>query len=212
MTVESRRPLQRLIQRVFAHVLARGGDFDRRYYGARRAHLLSSLDGRVLEIGPGAGTNLAYLPRDVEWIGVEPNEFMHPYIRRRAEEMGRDIDLRAAPAEVLDVPDASVDSVVGTLVLCSVEDQQRVLSEIIRVLKPGGRFIFIEHVASPPGSTRRWMQNVSQPVVTFFADGCHPNRETLRVIESAGFRDVQVERFSVPAWIVGPHISGIATR
>ncbi|MFN8482126.1 MAG: class I SAM-dependent methyltransferase [Anaerolineae bacterium] len=211
MTSHPRHPLHRPIQHLFARMLARSGDLDRRYYGARRRRLLSPLRGRVLELGPGTGTNLAYLPADVEWIGVEPNEYMHPYIRRQAEDVGRAIDLRAAPAEALDLPDGSVDAVVGTLVLCSVDDPQRVLSEVRRVLRPGGQFVFIEHVASPDGSARRRMQDVTQPLVTFFGDGCHPNRATLETIERAGFRDLDVEHFSVPAWIVGPHIAGAAT-
>ncbi|MFN8498042.1 MAG: class I SAM-dependent methyltransferase [Anaerolineae bacterium] len=184
---------------------------DRRYYGERRRRLLSPLRGRVLELGPGTGVNLAYLAADVEWVGVEPNEYMHPYIQRQAEGLGRAIDLRAAPAEALDLPEESVDAVVGTLVLCSVHDPVRVLSEVRRVLRPGGRFVFIEHVASPAGTARRRMQNMTQPLMTFFADGCHPNRATLATIEQARFRDLTVEHFSVPAWIVGPHICGVAT-
>ncbi len=193
-------------------MLARGGGIDRKVYGARRQCLLAPLRGRVLEIGPGAGTNLAYLAPDVEWIGIEPNEYMHPYIRRRAQELGRVIDLHATPAERLDVPDESVDAVIGTLVLCSVDDPQRVLSEMTRVLRPGGQYVFIEHIASPPGSARRRMQDLTQPMVTLLADGCHPNRETLTSIERAGFRDLAVDHFSVPAWIVGPHVAGVATR
>jgi len=193
-------------------MLARGGGIDRKYYGDRRKRLLSPLRGRVLEIGPGAGTNLAYLAPDTEWIGIEPNEYMHPHIRRRADELGRAIDLHAAPAEGLDVPDGSVDAVIGTLVLCSVHDPQRVLNEICRVLRPGGQYVFIEHIASPPGSARRRMQDLTQPVVTLLADGCHPNRETLKSIEHAGFRDLAVDHFHVPAWIVGPHVAGVATR
>ncbi len=212
MTVKSRHLLQRPIQRVFAHVLARGGGVDRKYYGERREHLISPLRGRILEIGPGAGTNLAYLSAGAEWIGIEPNEYMHPYIRRQAAQLGRTIDLRATPAEALDVPDGSVDAVIGTLVLCSVHDPQRVLREIMRVLRPGGQFVFIEHVASQPGSSRRRVQDLTQPMVTLLADGCHPNRETLQSIERVGFRDLDVDYFSVPAWIVGPHISGVATR
>jgi ubiquinone/menaquinone biosynthesis C-methylase UbiE len=143
---------------------------------------------------------------------VEPNPFLHRHILNTARQVGLPIQLREESAEMLGLEDESVDSVVGTLVLCSVEEPQHALAEIIRVLKPGGTFVFVEHVAAPPNTLLRSLQWLVRPVWQCVADGCRPNRDTLGYIEQAGFRSVQSERFRLPVAIVAPHISGTAIK
>jgi len=116
---------------------------------------LTGVPNYVLEIGPGAGPNLAYFSPHIRWVGIEPNPFMHPYLRRQAERLNRTVEIRDASAERVPLQDNSVDAVVSTLVLCSVKDVSGALQEILRVLRPGGRFVFIEHVAAPPGTWLR---------------------------------------------------------
>lgn len=199
-------------QRFFAGAIASGRRRRQPLYEVRKRALLGGLHGEVLEIGPGAGANLAYFPRGVRWTGLEPNPAMHPYLMEEAQRLGMTIDLRDDRADGIDAPDDYFDSVVSTLVLCSVADPRLTLQEVYRVLKPGGRFVFIEHVAAPPDTmTRRW-QRFLQPLWTPLGDGCHPDRETGATIESAGFRRVEIEPFRLPFPIVGPHIAGYAVK
>lgn len=177
-----------------------------------KRELLGGLEGTVLELGPGTGANLAYYGSRVRLIGVEPNPHMHPYLRREAAQRGRPIEIRHGRAERLDLADASVDAVVATLVLCSVDDPEAALAEVRRVLKPGGRFVFLEHVAAPPGTWRRRLQRAVQPVWTFLGEGCRPDRETWLAIGRAGFREVTAEHFELPVPIVWPHIAGWALK
>ena len=180
-----------------------------------RRRLFAGLHGTVIEIGPGGGANLAYLAPNpaLHWIGIEPNPYMHPYLKEQAARVGlARPDLRTGSAERLDAEDESADAVIGTLVLCSVADQQAALREVLRVLKPGGRFIFIEHVAAPQGSRLRARQNLITPIWQFVGDGCHPNRETWVALQGAGFAQLDIERFNVRVPIAGPHIAGVAKK
>ena len=175
--------------------------------------LLANLQGKVLEIGPGAGANLAYYPTDIHWIGVEPNLFMHSYLRQEAQQRGlHQIDLYGGTAESLPVKTASVDTVVSTHVLCSVDHLEPVLQEVQRVLKPGGHFIFLEHVAAEGGSWTRRIQESITPLWKTLFDNCHPNREIWKALSRAGFASVSYERFQLQIPIVTPHIVGIATN
>jgi SAM-dependent methyltransferase len=178
----------------------------------RKRALLAGLAGTVLEIGPGTAPNLVYLAHDIHWIGIEPNPFMHPHIRKRAARLGVSVDLRSGRGERLEVETASVDAVISTLVLCSVADVAATLREIRRVLRPGGRFLFMEHVAAPPGTGLRRLQRLIRPLSRCLADGCCPDRETGQAIEAAGFSALRYDRFTLALPIVGPHIAGIATK
>ncbi len=200
--------------RWFAWLLSHGERFDRELYGARKERLLGELTGTVVEIGPGAGVNLPYYCPGVRWIGVEPNAHFHARLRKKVSRFGIDADVIGGVAERLDLPDASADAVVSTLVLCSVEDIAAALAEVRRVLKPGGRFVFIEHVAAPEGSFLRRVQRGIKPLWGVLADGCRPDRETGRLIEAAGFADVRIEQFdaAMPLPIVRPHVIGTARR
>jgi len=181
-------------------------------YDARKRTLLSDLRGDVLEIGPGAGANLPYYAKEVRWVGLDPNTAMFPYLQKEAQQLGMTIQVREGQAEQIDAADNSLDAVVSTLVLCSVSDPQRVLQEIRRVLKPGGRFVFIEHVAAPRQTRTRRFQRLVMPVWTPLASGCHPDRETWTTIEDAGFSSVHFDHFRLPVPIVGPHIAGYAVK
>lgn len=190
------------------------GGWEPPHYKRLKPKLLGALEGEVIEIGPGSGVNLKYYRDDVRWTGVEPNTLLHERIRHRASGLGTPVRLLAGSAERLDLPDESVDAVVGTLVLCSVGDQARALAEILRVLKPGGRYVFIEHVAAPLGTRTRRIQETWTPILRRLPGGCSPNRETRRLIERAGFGAVADERFELPTafGIALPHIAGTATK
>ncbi len=211
-------PRPRLRQRLFARFMAGADDLSHELYGARKADLLGSLDGRVLEIGPGTGVNFRYLGAGPSWVGVEPNEAMHGHLRAEAERLGLDVDLRTGISERLGVDAGSFDAVVSTLVLCSVGDLDATLGEIRRVLKPGGKFVFLEHVADRPWSFR-W---IVQKLVVFtpwryFSDGCNPGRDIGRAIELAGFDTVDCHRYmqegaGIILAINRPHIWGMAIK
>jgi ubiquinone/menaquinone biosynthesis C-methylase UbiE len=200
------------LKRLFAWMLAHGMGRYEQAMGERKRALLAPLRGCVVEIGPGAGVNLHSFAPDVEWIGIEPNPWLHPYLRQEAARLGRSIELHSGTAEAIDLPDASADAVVSTLVLCSVSDPARVLEEVLRVLKPGGRFVFLEHVAAPCGSGLRRLQRLLRPGWRVIADGCRPDRETWRAIEQAGFRRVEIEHFRGPIPVIRPHIAGTAEK
>lgn len=204
--------MRRIVRRIFPALLERCGGSHERHTAAHKRELLAPLRGRVVEVGPGTGVNLAYLDRNADWIGVEPNEHMEPYLRRRAAALGRAVEVRRGTAEALPFDRASVDAVVSTLVLCSVADPNAALAEIRRVLCPGGQFVFIEHVAAPVGSRTRAFQHFIRPVWAYISDGCHPDRDTPEAIASAGFASVEIARFDLRMPIVGPHIVGRAVN
>jgi ubiquinone/menaquinone biosynthesis C-methylase UbiE len=177
-----------------------------------KRRLLADLHGDVLEIGPGGGANFSYYAPDVRWVGVEPNPYVQSALRANAASQGHTIELRTGYTEALPAADNSMDAVVSTLVLCSVSDLDASLAEIRRVLKPGGKYLFIEHVAAPAGSSLRQWQNRVRPLWSFLADGCQPNREIAAHIEAAGFSQVEIEHFSVDMPVVRPHIAGYAVK
>lgn len=154
---------------------------------ATRERLLTSARGRVLEIGAGTGANLRYYPGDVESITcAEPEAAMANRLERRLREQTRHVTIVHAPAERLPFTDAEFDTVVSTLVLCTVDDQRRALREIKRVLKPGGRLLFIEHVRSDRPGLARWQDRLNG-LNRLVAGGCNCNRATLDAIRDAGF-------------------------
>ncbi|MEW6581514.1 MAG: class I SAM-dependent methyltransferase, partial [Actinomycetota bacterium] len=172
--------------------------FDRRFGAAMRARQLSDAHGRVLEIGAGTGPNLPHYPAAVgELVVTEPREAMLDRARRRAAAAARPATLLRAPAEDLPFPDGAFDTVVCTVVLCTVPDQAAALREVRRVLRPGGVLLFAEHVRSPDPRRARWQDRMERPW-RVIADGCHPNRDTLAALDAAGFRVEVVERGELP--------------
>jgi uncharacterized membrane protein/ubiquinone/menaquinone biosynthesis C-methylase UbiE len=204
---------QRMFSRFYDRIQARYEKWGQE----RRRALLSEVRGTVLELGPGTGINFRFLPKEIHWIGVKPNPHMHRTLRLRAAEEGfTEVEFREVTAEGMDLPAESVDAVVITLVLCSVEDPTKVVGDVLRVLRPGGKLYFTEHVAAPRGSGTRRLQRVIRPLWEFIGDGCIVDRETASVIQEAGFAEVELEEFEVPRNIaprwVGPHILGVATK
>ncbi|MDA0564770.1 methyltransferase domain-containing protein [Streptomonospora sp. S1-112] len=183
-------------------------------YARVKPRLLAPLAGEVVEIGPGAGINLGYYGPGVRWTGVEPNPHLHERIRRGAARAGLSARLIPGRAERIDAADSSVDAVVGTLVLCSVADADRVLAEVLRVLRPGGRYVFLEHVAAPPATRTRRAQDVLSPVLRRLPGGCRYNRETGAAIARAGFGAVEHDGFDLPVsfGLELPHIAGTAVK
>lgn len=174
--------------------------------------LLAGLRGTVLEIGPGTGANLPSFGHQVRWIGVEPDPVGRDRTTRLAEGLGRTIELIAGRVEDLDLPAGSVDAVVGTYVLCSVEDQVRSLAQVRRVLRPGGIYVFAEHVAAARGTwTRRGQHLIALTAVQ--AGACRPNRDTEVAIRGAGFAEVGLWHRTAPGPLGTriPLIAGIAT-
>jgi ubiquinone/menaquinone biosynthesis C-methylase UbiE len=199
--------------------MAHGQGVSDRVYGERKRALFSGLKGNVLEIGAGTGANLAWFPagsagEPLAWTGLDPNPWMTVRARQRAAELHVPASFLTAPAEAIPAEAGTFDAVVCTLVLCSVGEPARVLAEVRRVLRPGGRFVFLEHVAAPVGTTRRVWQDRVAPAWRWLADGCNPNRETEATIAAAGFAGLDVDRFEVPfpGGLISPQIAGVATR
>jgi ubiquinone/menaquinone biosynthesis C-methylase UbiE len=185
-----------------------------RIYGRRKRTLFADLPRRVVELGPGAGANLRYYPPGTELVAIEPNDLMHARLARHAEERGVDVDVRAERAEALPLDDASVDAVVCTLVLCSVEDPRQVIAEVRRVLKPGGHFHFIEHVRAPEGSGLARLPWLLHVPWRWCFEGCVLRRATGALIREGGFAGVTLEEFRVvgPWAPFAPHVAGTAVR
>lgn len=158
-----------------------------------RGELLAGLAGEVLEIGAGTGANLPHYPAAVSRLVLtEPDRHMLAKLERRAARAGRaGVELRGAPSDALPFPDAAFDAVVSTLVLCSVTDLERTLREVLRVLRPGGRFVFLEHVAAEDRPSRLVWQERVEPVWKHIAGNCHLTRRTGAAIRRAGF---EIER------------------
>jgi len=199
-------------KRLLAAANARGNRRHEAAVQGHKAELFGELRGKIVEIGPGAGTNLSCFRRDVAWTGIEPNPYMHRYLRERAKRLGLEIDLRVGRVEDMDVASDSVDAVAGSLVLCSVPDVARALGEVKRVLRPGGRFVFIEHVAADRDTWARRTQKWIAPINRVFGDGCRHDRDIWRDIFVAGFAEVRIERIELPLWLGGPHIAGYAVK
>lgn len=178
----------------------------------RKRKLLEGLTGTLVEIGSGTGPNLRYLDGNVRVVAVEPNPFMHPHFLRAAEDMGRRVHLVRGEAAALPFPDESTEAVLSTLVLCSVGGLDGVLREIHRILKPGGKLIFMEHVGAPRGTWLRRFQRWIKPAWRAVGDGCEPDRDTGVHLRRAGFRAIHMERFRVPLPLVSPHIAGVAEK
>jgi ubiquinone/menaquinone biosynthesis C-methylase UbiE len=188
-----------------------GASMERKWMGGRRRRLLAGARGAVLEIGGGTGANLAHYRNVDRVIVVEPDPFMRKRLDQKLADARVPVEVSAAGAETLPFPDGSFDTVVSTLVLCTVPDQEVALDEVRRVLRPGGRLLFIEHVRAA-GSTARWQDRV-EPLWGRLLGGCHPNRDTVAAIEEAGFEIETFESFHPPVFLssLTPHVQGSAT-
>jgi ubiquinone/menaquinone biosynthesis C-methylase UbiE len=181
-----------------------------------RHELLQQVSGEVLEIGAGTGANIKLYPDNVSRLVVtEPDKHMRKRLLERVvdQRLGN-VSVASGTAEKIEAEDESFDYVVASLVCCSVTDLQACLSEIRRVLKPGGGFVFMEHVAAAGGSPRRQWQNILNPIWKTFMGNCHLNRETERAIVTGGFEITQIKRENMrraPSF-VRPTIRGLALK
>lgn len=169
-----------------------------RKYAGIKSPLLDQVPPVMVELGPGSGANFRYLPRGTRLVAIEPNLHMHPMLRRRAERFGIELDLRELAGENLDLPSASVDFVFSSLVLCSVDDPAQVIAEVRRVLRPGGRFACIEHVAAPAGSSMHGLQRLIKRPWRWAFEGCDLCRDTGATLQLSGFSQVDVRPFVLP--------------
>jgi ubiquinone/menaquinone biosynthesis C-methylase UbiE len=188
----------------------------------RRGELLGAATGRTLEIGGGTGLNLAHYGDSVsELIVAEPSPAMRRRLERRAARAGRgegsergarQVRVIAAPAERLPFDDASLDTVVSTLVLCTVDDPTAALSEIARVLRPDGRLLFIEHVRAESRALA-WCQDRLAGPWRRFAEGCRCNRPTASLMAASGLAvEASDAKWRTMPRIVRPLITGCATK
>ena len=177
-----------------------------------KRRVYAELPRHVVELGSGVGANLRYLPPGATLVAVEPNPHMHPRLRAAAERAGVHLDLRDRVAEHTELPDHSVDCVLSSLVLCSVSDPAAVLAEVRRVLRPGGTYRFVEHVAAPPGTLTRALQRALRRPWAWTFEGCSCERDLAHLIREAGFARVDLEayRLHTPFVTFNTHIAGVA--
>jgi ubiquinone/menaquinone biosynthesis C-methylase UbiE len=180
-----------------------------------RRQLLRDASGDVLEVGAGTGVNLSFYPTSLSRLVLaEPDPHMRARLDRRLREGRRDAEISDASASSLPFPSATFDVVVATLVLCSVPDPEHALHEIDRVLRPGGRFIFLEHVAADERPARLKWQRRIEPIWRRVLGNCHLTRRTGDSIRAAGFRIESETRDSIrkAAPVARPSIRGVATK
>ena len=177
-----------------------------------RRRALADARGRTLEIGAGTGLNHDLYPSAVsELVLTEPFEPMARQLREKASRLSIPAEVVEAPAEALPFPDDSFDTVALTLVLCTVPEPDRALAEIARVLRPGGRFLFLEHVRADEPGLARWQDRLNPPW-RVFGHGCNCNRDTLATIERSPLAVERAERGRIPKMppLVKPMLIGSA--
>ncbi len=178
-----------------------------------RRETLAEASGRTIDLGAGTGANLALYPDAVtELVLAEPDPHMSRQLREKLPRSGRAAELVEAPAEKLPFDDSSFDTAVFTLVLCTVPDPEAALAEAARVLKPGGKLLFVEHVRAGDAGLARWQDRLEKPW-RFLADGCHCNRDTVATIEASSLTVERVERGQLPKTppLIRPLVRGSAS-
>jgi ubiquinone/menaquinone biosynthesis C-methylase UbiE len=185
--------------------------------GEYRQRLLAGTAGRVIEVGAGTGANFAHYPRAVtEVLAVEPEPYLRVRAAAAAERAPVPVTVVDGVADRLPAADGSFDAAVASLVLCSVPDVAAALAELCRVLRPGGRLHFWEHVRAEGRAGARVQRLLDRTVWPALSGGCHTGRDTAAAVAAAGFAIERLERFRFPdAWLpspTGPQILGVAVR
>ncbi|CAM9914907.1 thiol S-methyltransferase TMT1A-like [Lampetra fluviatilis] len=203
--------------------------FSKRYnrlMARTKRELFSSMDDlvlgnekplRVLEIGAGTGANFEFFPPGTQVTCLDPNPHFKKKLLRAFDE-NRHVTLVDTVVEhgedMRSVPNASVDAVVCTLVMCSVREPEGVLREVIRVLRPGGKLYLLEHVVAAPDTWVRSCQQMLDPLWSFMCDGCNLARDTARTVQAAGFSQVDIKHINAPLKfpLINPHLVGCAVK
>jgi ubiquinone/menaquinone biosynthesis C-methylase UbiE len=168
---------------------------DRTFVARHRRELLATACGDILEIGFGTGLNLPLYPALVHKITtVDPNPGMHRLAQRRARRSKIEVDQRVLSGERLPFENYRFDCVVSTFTMCSIENVDQALSEVCKVLKPGGRFLFLEHGLSPEPNVQKWQHRLNWLEMRL-ADGCHLNRNMKELVAGQPFSSVEIEEF-----------------
>jgi ubiquinone/menaquinone biosynthesis C-methylase UbiE len=210
-TLAQQRPVHHPL---FARCYARVGHLMDAEIAGHRRRLLTDLAGRVLEVGAGNGLNFPHYPATVtKVLAIEPEPYLRRLALAAASQAPVPIRVTDGTAEALPAPDATFDAVVASLVLCTVADPDQALAEVRRVLRPGGRLRFYEHVRAEDPRLARWQDRLQRPW-GWLVGGCHPNRDTVAAITAAGLQVVRLDRFDLKAMppLARPHVLGVAER
>ncbi|MEX2016439.1 MAG: class I SAM-dependent methyltransferase [Candidatus Hydrogenedentales bacterium] len=164
----------------------------------QRRLVLSEAKGEVFEIGFGTGLNLRHYPATVTRVTVaDKNPAMHKIAQRRIAESPLEVEHHVMDGQELPLDDASFDNVVCTFTLCSIPDVSKALSELRRILRPGGKLLFIEHGLADDAKLQRWQHRLT-PLQKMIGDGCRLNRNIGEIIRDARFRIAQLDNFYMP--------------
>jgi ubiquinone/menaquinone biosynthesis C-methylase UbiE len=184
------------------------------FVAQHRQKLLQTASGDVLEIGFGTGLNLPHYPSSVRKITtVDPNPGMHRLALRRVNSTGIEVDHRQQRGERLEFDSGAFDCAVSTFTLCSVNNEEQVVAEVYRVLKPGGRFLFLEHGLSPEPGVQKWQRRLNR-LEMLLADGCRLDRNIKALVVDQSFASVEMNEFYLEKTprTHGYVYSGIATK
>lgn len=192
--VDETARVRRLMDKTAPRYDRQMGFWERALFGGAlgRKWVCSQAKGDVLEIAIGTGRNLPYYPNDIRLTGIELSEEMLQIARGRAQELGREADLLLGDAQSLEYPDERFDTVVSTFTLCTIPNDRKAVAEARRVLRPGGRFLILEHVRSPALPVRA-VQRVLDPLTVRFG-GDHLAREPLEHVRAEGLEVEHLER------------------
>lgn len=180
----------------------------------RKSILSKITEAEILEIGFGTGINLKFYPENVKKIiGVDANEGMLKQYRKKSKHDKVELKLLYQNAESLPSSDNSIDAVVSTYTLCSIKNINSALNEILRVLKPGGKYYFLEHGLADNPRTQKWQHRLN-PIQNIWADGCNLNRDMKSLVDYAGFKIIELKNYYMERdpKIVGYMYEGIAAK
>ena len=164
----------------------------------RRSALVPGASGAVLEVGIGSGLNLPFYSTSVtRLVAVDPSQALLSMARRKTAGLGFPVDLRCESAEALSLAERSIDTIVMTFTLCSIPEPVRALREMRRVLRPGGRLLFVEHGLAPDSGVRRWQERLN-PLWNRLAGGCNLNRRIDALLTKSGFRVAELRADYMP--------------